>query len=146
MRPLLVLVIKGTYAIGPRGLQLAAEQAPLCLAGQHWGEPEKSSYRYEPECAFIKLTTDVVLVGHVHAPDKDTRELLLSLRVGPVQKHAADRSSASRHHGGISWSRLVSAPLHARSRRSALVFRSPAGRAGLLAQYSSLHGPLSHSG
>ncbi|HYO67197.1 MAG TPA: DUF2169 domain-containing protein, partial [Archangium sp.] len=42
MRPLLVLVIKATYSIGPQGLQLAEAQAPLCLAGQHWGEPEKS--------------------------------------------------------------------------------------------------------
>ena len=36
----------------------------VSLAGQLWGEPGKSSYKYEPECAFIKPATDVVLIGH----------------------------------------------------------------------------------
>ncbi|ATB39506.1 hypothetical protein CYFUS_004950 [Cystobacter fuscus] len=38
--------------------------------------------------AFIKPATDVVLVGHAHAPRVGTRELLVSLRVGPVKKKA----------------------------------------------------------
>ncbi|HSP78881.1 MAG TPA: DUF2169 domain-containing protein [Myxococcaceae bacterium] len=86
MQPLLVLVVKATYAIGRDGLTLAEEQEPVNVAGEYWGEPESSSYRYEPECAFFKPATDVVLVGHAHAPAPDTRELLVALQVGPVRK------------------------------------------------------------
>jgi hypothetical protein len=85
-RPLLVLVAKATYSIGQGGLALAEEQVPVNMAGEYWGAPEKSSYRYEPECAFTKVATDVVLVGHAHALEKGTRDLLVALRVGPVQK------------------------------------------------------------
>jgi hypothetical protein len=86
VRPLLVLVVKATYAIGRDGLKLAEEQVPVNVAGEYWGEPETSCYRYEPECAFFKPATDVVLVGHAHAPSADTRELLVALQVGPVRK------------------------------------------------------------
>ncbi|WP_224361974.1 DUF2169 family type VI secretion system accessory protein [Hyalangium versicolor] len=86
MRPLLVLVAKATYAIRAEGLRLAGEQVPLHVSGVHWGNPEESSYRYEPECAFIKPATDVVLVGHAWAHGQRTREVVVSLRVGPVEK------------------------------------------------------------
>lgn len=86
LRPLLVLVVKATYAIRPEGLKLAEEQVPVQVAGLPWGKPEESSYRYEPECAFTKLATDVVLLGHAWAPNQKTRELLVSLRVGPLEK------------------------------------------------------------
>jgi hypothetical protein len=86
MRPLLVLVVKATYALTDEGLRLAEEQVPVHVGGMHWGKPEESSYRYEPECAFTKLATDVVLIGHAWAPKQNTRELLVSLRVGPVRK------------------------------------------------------------
>ena len=86
-RPLLVPVVKATYTFDGAGqLRLSPEQAPLNLAGEWWGKPGESSYRYEPECAFTKRATDVVLVGSAHAPRKDTRELLVSLEVGPVRK------------------------------------------------------------
>jgi hypothetical protein len=86
MRPLLVLVVKATYDIGPDGLVLAEEQVPVNLGGESWGEPGESSYKYEPEVASFKVATDVVLVGHAHAPEKETRELLVALQVGPVKK------------------------------------------------------------
>ncbi|MFY0529564.1 DUF2169 family type VI secretion system accessory protein [Archangium gephyra] len=86
MRPLLTLVVKATYVIGRDGLTLAEEQVPVNVAGEYWGVPEESSYRYEPECAFIKPATDVVLVGHAHAPARGTTEVLAALQVGPVRK------------------------------------------------------------
>ncbi|MDY7230919.1 DUF2169 family type VI secretion system accessory protein [Hyalangium rubrum] len=86
MRPLLVLLVKATYTICPDGLKLAKDQAPIHIAGIPWGKPEESSYRYEPECAFIKLATDIVLVGHGWAPSQGTREIFVSLSVGPAQK------------------------------------------------------------
>jgi len=86
MRPLLVLVVKATYDIRSGGLTLAEKQLPVHIEGRPWGRPEESSYRYEPECAFIKPATDVALIGHAWAPRQDTRELRVSLRVGSMEK------------------------------------------------------------
>ena len=86
-RPLLVLLVKATYTFDKAGqLHLAPEQAPLCLEGEWWGKPGESSYKLEPESAFIKPATDVVLMGSARAQAKDTRELRVSLEVGPVRK------------------------------------------------------------
>lgn len=87
MRPLLVPVVKATFDISPNGtLSLAPEQAPLHLGGERWEDSDESTFRYEPEGVFFKPATDVVLVGHAHARARDTRELLVSLRVGPLRK------------------------------------------------------------
>ena len=87
-RPLVVPVLKATLTIPPDGRCLLAEQqVPLNLTGEPWGEdPEKSSYKYEPEVAFIKPATDVVLIGHAYASQRDTKEMVVGLRLGPVGK------------------------------------------------------------
>jgi hypothetical protein len=87
MRPLLVPVVKATFELSPQGkLTLAEEQEPLELAGKKWDEADESSDRYEPEAAFFKPATDVVLVGHARAPERNTRELLVALKVGALQR------------------------------------------------------------
>jgi hypothetical protein len=85
-RPLLVPLVKATYAIGPRGLALAEVQRDPVLAGEAHGDPEKTSWRYEPEGSLPKPATDVVLVGSAVAPRHGTAELLVALQVGPVRK------------------------------------------------------------
>jgi hypothetical protein len=85
-RPLLLLLAKATYTLGRQGLTLAEQQVPVKWGGEPWGEPGMSSDKYEPECAFFKPATDVVLVGHAHALRKGTTEVLVSLQVGPVKK------------------------------------------------------------
>ena len=87
-RPLVVTVVKATFVIGRNGRCIRAEeQIPLNVGGTPWGEqPETSSYKYEPEVAFTKPTTDVVLVGHAYAERRDTKEMQVGLRVGPVSK------------------------------------------------------------
>src|SRR5688572_23592935 len=83
-RPLLTVVIKGTFVIGQDGrCQRADEQLPLNTGGELWGEPETSSYRYEPEVAFFKPATDVVLIGHAWAPRAGTTEGNVGVKVGP---------------------------------------------------------------
>ncbi|MCY1031919.1 DUF2169 domain-containing protein [Corallococcus sp. BB11-1] len=86
LQPLLVTVVKATYELHGSGLRLAEEQAPLHHGGILQGGQEDSSYRYEPEVAFFKPATDVVLVGHAQAPSPDTRELKVALQVGPLRK------------------------------------------------------------
>jgi len=86
-RPVLTAVIKGTFAIGADGrCARADEQLPVMVEGEHWGEPETSSYRYEPEVAFTKPATDVVLLGHAWAPRAGVSEGTVALRVGAIQK------------------------------------------------------------
>jgi len=87
LRPLFVPVVKATFDLRPHGAPVLAEtQAPLLVGGMRWEGGETASPRQEAEGAFFKPATDVVLVGHAHAPGPGTRELLAELRVGPVHK------------------------------------------------------------
>lgn len=70
-----------------RRCDLADEQMRLELIGQCFGgDPESSSHRYEPEVAFYKPSTDVVVIGHAHAPAPGTRAMMVEVRVGSLQK------------------------------------------------------------
>jgi hypothetical protein len=85
--PLLVPIVKATYTIGPNGaLAIAEKQKPVTLAGELYGKPGFSSYQYEPESAFMKMGTDVVLIGSAHAPALGSREVYVTLRAGPMEK------------------------------------------------------------
>lgn len=90
-RPLIVPLVKGTFAIGKDGrCVLADAQIPPNLGGECWGEdPATSSYKYEPEVAFVKPATDVVLIGHAYAPSRNATEMRVELRVGRLAKEAA---------------------------------------------------------
>jgi hypothetical protein len=85
-RPLLVPVAKATYDIAGRGLTLAPSQEAVNPAGVPNGDPAETSYKYEPECALPKLSTDVVLVGSAVAPKGGTREMLVAFQVGTLRK------------------------------------------------------------
>lgn len=85
-RPLLLFVVKATYSFTDSGLKLADAQVPVKWGGEPWGKPGESSNKYEPETAFIKPATDVVLLGHAHAPQKGATEGLVALQVGPLKK------------------------------------------------------------
>jgi hypothetical protein len=85
-RPLLVAVVKATYDLVPGGLALSEEQVPVNVAGKAFADPARTSYRYEPECAFAKVATDVALIASAVAPKPGTSEMLVALQVGPVKK------------------------------------------------------------
>ncbi len=85
--PLFVILVKATYIINCNAkLILEKEQTPLCFSGESWTNPETSSYKYEPETAFIKPATDIVLIGHAYAQAPNTTEMQVGLSVGPVKK------------------------------------------------------------
>src|SRR4051794_33828073 len=87
-RPLFVPIIKATYAIGGvEGIRLSERQLPINPGGTFNAKPGESSYRYEPETAFLKLATDVALIGSARAPRPCTR-VDVNLRVGPLSKRA----------------------------------------------------------
>ena len=86
-RPVLTPIVKATYSIAPTGaLELAEEQRAIDFEGAHEGEPGESSLRAEPDVAFVKLRTDMVLVGHAHAPSADTTQVDVSFEIGPHRK------------------------------------------------------------
>jgi hypothetical protein len=89
-RPLIVPVVKATFTIGRDGRCVRADgQIPLNTGGEYWGkDPGTSSIKFEPEVAFTKPTTDVVLIGHAHAPRPGSKEMRVALNVGPVSKEA----------------------------------------------------------
>ncbi len=58
----------------------------MAIAGEWWGDPETSSLKYEPQIAFIKPATDIVLIGHAYAPRVGTAHVQVGLKVGAVQK------------------------------------------------------------
>ena len=88
--PIVVAVTRGTYEIDHRAgrLHRSDTQRPVLAAGEPATDGDESSYRYEPETAFIKLATDVVLVGHARPEQGDVASLDVGLRVGPLRKVA----------------------------------------------------------
>ena len=85
--PLIVPVVKATYHIqNQKPAILAEEQIPLNTGGEYWDSPDSSSYKYEPETAFVKPGTDVALIGHAHAPNRGTTNIDVGIRVGAIQK------------------------------------------------------------
>ncbi|MFO0757405.1 MAG: DUF2169 domain-containing protein [Byssovorax sp.] len=81
-----VVVFKSTYSLRGQDLSPADKQAPLVLADTHHGEPGKSSIKYASDLSPAKPGTDVVLIGHAHAPSAPATVLDVDLRVGPLRK------------------------------------------------------------
>src|SRR5262249_46279287 len=87
-RPVVVLVVKATYELGPEGVRkLAAEQQPIVEADEYYGDPATSSVRYESDLAIFKPATDVLLIGSAVAPSgQPVRQLDVAMEVGPIRK------------------------------------------------------------
>lgn len=86
---LLVVVVMSTWSFDRKGNLVPAEkQRPVIVAGEPYGPAAQSSYKYEPQCAFIKPATDVVLIGHAQACTGSVTDLVVRLRVGPLDKSA----------------------------------------------------------
>ncbi len=77
----LTAVLKATWSFGGAALP-PEEQVPLVLADTWHGEPGESSPRLETDLAPFKPATDVVLLGHAHAPGKRARKVDVTLQVG----------------------------------------------------------------
>jgi len=86
--PVAVAVIKATYSIQSAGLVLAEMQQRIFYAGEPYGEPGKSSYRHEPECAYFKPCTDVILVAAAISPRRAATHVEVDFSVGHLRKAA----------------------------------------------------------
>ncbi|MGH8497947.1 MAG: DUF2169 family type VI secretion system accessory protein [Methylococcales bacterium] len=83
-----LVAVKATFDINPDGTtEISKEQPPVLRIPEYYGEPGKSSIKYEADLVLTKKTTDVLVVGYAYAPgDKPVTELDVGFRVGPVQK------------------------------------------------------------
>ncbi|MBI4566219.1 MAG: DUF2169 domain-containing protein [Planctomycetes bacterium] len=83
-----LVAVKGTFLIRPDGsLELAKEQAPVCVAPKYRGEPGRSSLLYEMDLVHRKSGTDVLLNGHAYAPQGQSATTVdVLLKVGPLSK------------------------------------------------------------
>jgi hypothetical protein len=84
--PLLVPIIGTAFRIEGNQLLPAEPQLEINLAGECRGKPDESSYKYEPEMAFIKPATDVVLIGNAYAQKVGSTQVDVGLYVGPLEK------------------------------------------------------------
>ncbi|MEM8713328.1 MAG: DUF2169 domain-containing protein [Planctomycetota bacterium] len=88
-RPLVASLIKATFSIAADGqISLASEQRPVNYAGSWWGGAGESSYQFEPEVAFSKPATDVILHGVARPHLRGQTEIDVNFRVGPVRQRA----------------------------------------------------------
>jgi hypothetical protein len=85
--PQCVSLLQATYSISADGELLLLEDQPSPkLDGEWYGDPANSSVRLEPQTAFLKPTTDVILLGHAYAPQPASTEVLVGIRVGALSK------------------------------------------------------------
>lgn len=84
-----VPVVQASFALAVGGdLQLLEKQPPIDMAGAWWGDPATSSMKLEPQIAFFKPATDIVLIGHAYPANRERTEGLAGIRVGDTQKLA----------------------------------------------------------
>jgi len=91
----LVLVVSGSFVLPPAGratdtpLAACEEQLPPATTDTYWGEPEKSSLRYESQSAYTRPGTDVLLHGQAWAPrGRKVTRTQVTVRVGALEKRA----------------------------------------------------------
>lgn len=91
-----IVVVKATFDFDAHGsLRLADVQLPPLHAPEYFGEPGRSSLRYDADLVGMKPGTDVTLNAHAHAPNgRATREVVAMLRFEKVQKQLVVRGES----------------------------------------------------
>lgn len=83
-----IVVIKGTFLILPDGSTVAAgQQLPVCTVPEYFGPPGQSSLRLDTDLVLVKPTTDVLVLGHAHAPNgRSAKQVDVTLRMNAFEK------------------------------------------------------------
>jgi hypothetical protein len=64
-----IVVVKSTFSILPDGSTTPADKQPaVCSVPEYLGAPGESSLRLDTDLIRVKPATDVVVLGHAHAP------------------------------------------------------------------------------
>lgn len=87
MEPIVAPIVKATFDISPMGeLRFADTQVPIDMDGKYNGDPQSSSYIYEPELSFTKPLTDIVIIADAISRAGAVDRLPVTLRLGAVEK------------------------------------------------------------
>ncbi|MEZ6138543.1 MAG: DUF2169 domain-containing protein [Pirellulaceae bacterium] len=82
-REIVAPLLKATFALSiSTKPALSENQAEVCMAGVFNSDLDAASYKYEPETAYTKSTTDVVLVGSAHPTQRNQTHADVRVRVG----------------------------------------------------------------
>lgn len=94
----LYVTVKATYSFNGE-VTLAEEQIPPQMEDEFWGEPGQSSIKYMSEIHLSKPATDIILIGHAHAPNgMQTTQMECGIKVGNYTKKI--RVFGDRHWDG----------------------------------------------
>lgn len=83
-----LVVVKATFDVLKDGsTEVSAVQAPVLRSPEHFGEPTKSSVKYDTDLVLAKRGTDVIVVGQAHAPrGHRVTQLDCGIEVGELRK------------------------------------------------------------
>lgn len=83
-----LVAVKATFDIKADGsTEIAKEQSPVLRVPEYFGEPGKSSIKYEADLVLTKKTTDILLVGHAYAPaGYQAKSLDVGFKLGSITK------------------------------------------------------------
>ena len=83
-----VVIVKATYRLdADGGVGLAAEQEPVCLVPQYFGEPGRSTCYRDCELVFDHPGTAISLFGHAWTPAGQPAQVLdVQAQIGAVSK------------------------------------------------------------
>lgn len=83
-----LVAVKGTFAINPDGrTRLAEVQEPVALEPRFAGDPARSSLLHDTDLPDRKEATDVLVIGHAHAPRAEPVDAInVGLSLGPIRK------------------------------------------------------------
>jgi hypothetical protein len=97
----LYVIVKATFNISTQ-LTLADAQLPPVKADVYWTEPGKSSIKYPSDFHIGKPATDIIMLGHACARDKqEVTQLDVSLAVGALSKRIRVFGDRHWHEGRI---------------------------------------------
>lgn len=83
------VIMKGKFTIVPGQSRLVFNEEPaeIVQGDVHYGEPEKTSVRYESDTAIYKRATDIVVNGHAYAPHQRSAYTVdVSVQVAKLSK------------------------------------------------------------
>lgn len=157
-----IVAVRATYDVASDGkLSLADEQPPPRLAPEYFGDPGKSSLRYDSDLLAAKPGTDLLVLGSAHAPrGRPAATVPVTLRIGPLLKQLVVHGSREYQDGSSSPRASAPEPFVTRPIRYELAFggtdlsdpdprnhgfdgRNPVGR-GMAVQPDRLAGMPAH--
>lgn len=83
-----IVAVRATFQFNEHGeISLAEKQQDVCLAPKYFGEPGKSSLKYDMDLVRVKSGTDILLHASAHAPNGEPATSVdVGWSIGPLSK------------------------------------------------------------